>query len=246
MKKIIMIGEDNILFKNIRNFCEEKGDSVIYRFSGADGMHQLLRAKFDLVICSLFMEEVDGVTLVQTLKLSNTINSLTPIVLLTSEPKADKLFNQETRPDAILLKNELSLKNFEQFYRSKLAQIVNKQYEVLYVEDNKLAQKIVKMWLEKLDNFKVDICDSVSTLDNFLSNTYDLLISDNVLSDGTSEDIIKQVQNSSLKNLPIFIVTATPEKLDLSKFQLLGNVIAIMPKPFSVKLFLEKIDQYNF
>ncbi len=242
MKEVLVVASDSVVIKAIIQFCEERGDKVVFVKSGAMGLSFLLTKKFDAVITTLFIDDLDAVQLIQTIKSSDTMNSLTPMALISSDAGVSKMFQFDKRPDVFLKKDASTLEEFEKFYAKLSARDKKDKVKILYVEDDKLAQKMVKMWLEKIDKFTVEICPSLEAVQNYTGQKFDLIISDNILGDGESKDVIGAIQATSLKGTPIVIFTASPEKLNLTEYQRLGKVLGILPKPFELKAFLQIVE----
>ena len=102
---------------------------------------------------------------------------------------------------------------------------------------------MIKLWLDKVDHIKLDISGSVEETKKILENDYDLIVSDNMLGDGEIKDVIKVIQNSSLKDTPILVYTGTIAKINIPEVKTLGNVVDVLPKPFEMKTFLKLVDE---
>lgn len=98
------------------------------------------------------------------------------------------------------------------------------------------------MWIKKVPHVNIDMASSLDEIDKFTDNVYDVIVSDNLLSDGTAKDVVTKVQASTLlKNTPVLIYTGTVENLSLSELKSIGNVIDILPKPFEMNTFVQKL-----
>ena len=112
----------------------------------------------------------------------------------------------------------------------------------LYIEDDVFVQKLVKMWLKKFPYVSIDMASSLSEINKFENNQCDVIVTDNLLGDGSATDVLLKIESSELlKNTPVLIYTGTVDKLSINELQNLGNVIDILPKPFEMKTFVRKL-----
>ncbi len=242
MKKVLVISESNIITKSIISILEENGSEICLVETGPEAMGKLFSKKYDLIITSLFIEGIDGVQLITSVKQSQMINSLTPIILLTSGEDVEALFSTELRPDFIIQKNEKTISEFQNVLTGLEIRVNENKVKLLYIDDDKFVQKMIKMWLSKVDFIELEVCGSVAEVKELMDNEYDIIVSDNLLGDGEFSDIIKLVQSSRLKDTPIIIYTGSVAKLNFDEVKKMGNILDILPKPFEMKNFLKKVE----
>jgi DNA-binding NtrC family response regulator len=242
MSKILIASESNIVTKSIIAFCEKNGDEVTHVTTGVEAMGTLFNAKFDLFITSLFVEGIDGFQMISTVKNSQMVNSLTPIVLITSGEDVELLFDEDTIPNYIIKKNENTMADFEMAYLSVNGGNTDSKINLMYIDDDRFVQKMITMWLSKIDYINLTVCGSVSDVKEHLNEEFDIIVSDNILGDGEFSDIVKLVQTSKLVDTPIIIYTGTVARLNIEEVKKTGNILDVLPKPFEMKSFLQKIE----
>jgi CheY-like chemotaxis protein len=245
MKKVLILGPQDIISKTIAAHCEENNATVDIIISGADAMSNLLVEKYDLIITPMFLEKVDAIQIIKAVKNSDSINSSTPKIMITSEKNVAQLFGKGEEPEFILTKDAEVLKSFESIFNQLFLQSnSNKKSRVLYVDDDKLVRKMVELWLRKIPEIELEICSSLAEVKNLKSEKFDIIATDHFLGDGLSEDVVEHLQSTVHKDSPILVYTATVGNVDFEKLKKLGNVIDVLPKPFKVKdfqLVLEKL-----
>ena len=89
MSKRIMIVDDSATVRQVlRITLEDGGYEVTEAVDGQDAFEQLSTSRFDLVVTDLQMPKMDGLSLIREVR-NNSINSLTPIIVLTTESKTE-------------------------------------------------------------------------------------------------------------------------------------------------------------
>lgn len=242
MEKILLISPKDVISKAIISFLEAKGESVTIADDIPEAMSHLFRDKYKLIITTLFFEDFDAVQLISSIKNSNSVNSYAKIILLTSGEQVHNVFTKDIMPDIIIQKNKDSLQKIEEFYSGINSLSTSKTRRVLYIDDDIFVQKMIKMWLGKIDFIELDVCGSLTELKTHLNNDYDIIVSDNLLMDGEFKDIIRLVESSHLKGTPVIVYSGNISKLKLKDLNSLGNVIDLLPKPFDLKTFLNKLN----
>lgn len=239
MKKVLILGDRNIIFKSIGEICSEHNWQIEFIQNGEQGLGKLICEKFDLIVSPLFLEKVDAIKILSTLKREDSLNEKTPYVLITSDQNAHKNFQDHIKPDAILFKNAQTLADFKQFLTS-----LNKDHstlkstKVLYIDDDKTARKMVELWLSKFPQIELDLCSSLAELKTIKHFDYDLIASDHFLVDGNSNDVVAYLAQCGVGDLPIYIYTATISSVNIEQLQKLANVKKVLKKPFEIKSFL--------
>ena len=85
--KILLIEDDAEAAKYLAKGLREQGHVTDHATSGKDGLFLATTEKYDAMIVDRMLPEVDGLTIVQTLRASN---NETPIILLTALDKVDE------------------------------------------------------------------------------------------------------------------------------------------------------------
>jgi two-component system OmpR family response regulator len=85
--KILLIEDDAEAAKYLQKGLREQGHVVDHSLQGKDGLFMATSEKYDAMIIDRMLPEVDGLTIVQTLRASG---NETPIILLTALDKVDE------------------------------------------------------------------------------------------------------------------------------------------------------------
>lgn len=85
--KILVIEDDKESAKYLLKGLREQGFVVDHCVSGKDGLFMATTEKYDAMVIDRMLPEVDGITIVQTLRASN---NQTPIILLTALDKVEE------------------------------------------------------------------------------------------------------------------------------------------------------------
>lgn len=85
--KILLIEDDKESAKYLLKGLREQGNVVDHCVSGRDGLFMATTEHYDAMIVDRMLPEVDGITIVQTLRASN---NQTPIMLLTALDKVEE------------------------------------------------------------------------------------------------------------------------------------------------------------
>ena len=91
MKKILVIEDEHDIRDSIQEILAFAGYHVILAPNGAAGLMELMRHHYDLIICDVMMPEMDGFSLLATLKKDPSF--ITPFVFLTAKVQVNDLRN---------------------------------------------------------------------------------------------------------------------------------------------------------
>jgi len=89
MKKILVIEDEHDIRDSIQEILAFAGYQVILAPNGAAGLMELMRHHYDLIICDVMMPEMDGFSLLATLKKDPAF--VTPFVFLTAKVQVNDL-----------------------------------------------------------------------------------------------------------------------------------------------------------
>ena len=93
MGNTVMIVDDAAAIRQSVGYSlQESGFEVIEAVDGKDALSKLDKQKVDLMICDVNMPEMDGITLLKTVKQDDKYSShrFTPIIMLTTESGEDR------------------------------------------------------------------------------------------------------------------------------------------------------------
>ena len=145
MKKVLIVSGPSVIRKSIVGSCEEKGFSVVVVESGLEAMTLLFNQKFELLVTSLFVEGLDGIHLIQSLKKGEGINGDTPTVLLTSGENIKELIHYSYGPDYVIQKDAETINEFQKVITGLETGVEKKSLRILYIDDDRFIQKMIKL-----------------------------------------------------------------------------------------------------
>jgi len=111
------------------------------------------------------------------------------------------------------------------------------QYDILIVDDNKQTVKFLNTYFKRKGYSCKGVFSGNKCLNELKTYTPKLILLDIILPDISGYEIIKTIrENSSLKEVPIFLITAVPSSEVEKKIQKL-NVTGAIFKPFNLNDF---------
>jgi DNA-binding NarL/FixJ family response regulator len=146
MKKILIVDDDNILRKVLRNYLEQQGYQVQDAFSGSEGLKAFELHSPDLIVSDVAMPEIDGFEFCRRLR-SQPSGQLVPFIFLSArDDLEDKIQGHSMGADDYLTKP------FEM--KELLAKI-----EALLERTRRIHSEIVRL-LQQLSNPSQGLPDS--------------------------------------------------------------------------------------
>lgn len=220
-----------------------KGDSDIsFCESSVEALGLLAIHKYQLIVFPLEMKDVDGVSLAKNIRLSQGINRATSMVIITSEVNLDLVIPKDALPDLVLQKNSQMVEKFDEFLND-VPKLETHKTNILFIDDDKFVQKMVKVWFKKVDFLELTQCFSVEELSNLPNLDFDLIVSDNLLPDGELAEILSVIENSSKPGVPVLVYTGSVEKIDGKAARMRANILDILPKPFDMGDLLGRVEK---
>jgi len=172
MKKILIIEDDRILMETASDFLKEEGFEVIPAYDGSEGVHAAETSQPDLILCDIYMPNIDGYQVFAKLQ-SGIQTSQIPFIFMTAKAgKEDVRYGMQlgaddyiTKPfnfpdlkitiQARLDKFEKTIKKSEAKYRALFelasdAILMLKPPEGILVEANQAAYRLLGFSKEEL------------------------------------------------------------------------------------------------
>jgi CheY-like chemotaxis protein len=89
MPLILVVDDDEMVRSTVKAMLESRGHEVAVAVDGEDGLRQLQKQSFDLVLCDIFMPNKDGIG---TLREVRRVNADLPIIIMTGgSPNAGRI-----------------------------------------------------------------------------------------------------------------------------------------------------------
>jgi DNA-binding NarL/FixJ family response regulator len=129
-KKILIIEDDQMMGRMLKNLLSLNHYSVVLAGSGSEGIQKAFETIPDLILCDIKMKPVDGFQVIQTLKQSS-ITQLIPFVFLTGKTElpdirlgmqmgADDYIAKPFDNDELLLSIETRLNKYDLLIRQSI------------------------------------------------------------------------------------------------------------------------------
>lgn len=192
MKKILVIEDEQDIRDSIQEIVEMAGYEVTSLANGAESIKILMHNPFDLIICDIMMPEMDGFSLLTTLK--KDPNFVTPFIFLTAKVQsndlrngmnlgADDYLHKPFKSKDLLTAIEARLSKYEKLHQlqSQKAALLEKTIELMVGHEFKnpmngiinfntlIAENAISLNNEKLQS----LCSYLHISADRLLNTYD-------------------------------------------------------------------------
>ncbi len=260
-KRILVIDDNPINRKHLRNILERSGAHVVTVEDGPSALRQLENgAQFDLIVTDSQMPEMDGFSVAERIRQNPKWRHI-PIMMLTSSGvRGDSDRCKAIGIDAYLPK-PVKLSEFMNAIqmtlgRSKIKEKIKKEpplvtqytvrennprYHILVAEDNPVNQKLAIRLLEKAGN-RVEVAgNGQEVLEKLKTRQYDVILMDVQMPvmDGIQATKAIRAQETNGSHIPIIALTAHAMKGDAERC-LAAGMDGYVSKPIrSDELFQE-------
>ena len=120
---ILIVDDEMVINKVYTEGMRDEGFSVISAMNGKDGLEFALKEKPDIILLDILMPIMDGLTMMQKLRDTNSYGKSVPIILLTNlSASEDKIMSAITKnePAYYLVKSDWSLSDVVDKVRERL------------------------------------------------------------------------------------------------------------------------------
>lgn len=113
---------------------------------------------------------------------------------------------------------------------------------ILYVEDEPDIQAVVRLALEQLGGFEVELCSSGGeALERAAAWRPDLILLDVMLPEMDGPETLRRLREQpATRDIPVVFMTARVQSRELEQFRSLG-VLSLIPKPFDPMTLADQI-----
>ncbi len=118
-----------------------------------------------------------------------------------------------------------------------------KKLNILIIEDDALAQVVLKSILENMWHNVIIAKNGTSGIDEYVNNSYDLLILDITLPDMTGIDVIHELKIKIGEHFPFIIITSHSYEDDIDRFMGEG-AITVLSKPVQAEQLIECVNTF--
>lgn len=253
-KRVLLIDASNSMNKIVQRSAEKYGFDLKHVRDGAAAFNLLFFEHYDLIITSVNLKVLDGISLIKGLKVMETANSNTPVLLISSDLKAKNSFEASLAPEHFLEKGADFINEIDSFLSSFVSDDEEPVVEgeplestikkILYVEDDVMIHKLFENYFNKVDGVDLFIAKNPNeAVDLLKKEDPDIILVDYFLEEGkTAIDVLEELKKNAPNSKPIVVATATRDSVDLNKLSSLGNVKGIIDKPIKFTSVCDQLE----
>lgn len=203
----VLVVEDDFDIANIlKTMLENEGMHCDVAYDTQEAKRLLESKVYDLMTLDIMLPEQDGISFLEELRAQERHKDLSVIVVSAKDKR--------TVDSSLNLALELVDWINKPIDKDKLVASLSKAIDlqahkkpaILHVEDDKDVAHIVKTMLSDIGNVDI-VADLESALKKIQSNSYDLIILDMMLPDGSGEEVLQAVKERE-DDIPVLIFSA--------------------------------------
>lgn len=235
--KVLIVDSTSTMSNFLKKGLKELGYDCYQTKNGLSAFNRLVTEKFDAVISSLNLEQLDGVSLVTAVKSTNNINANISTIIISASSNIKDRFPRDFRPDALINKDTQMIKEIEKALEKALQKdgddtlsFTNGPEKIIYVEDDPRMQKLFQLAMKKHPSVQIEFTTTIEeTVRKCKSFKPDLLLLDNFLKGFTGKDVFDATIQFSV---PTIFLTASEGAVDTASLQPHREYLGIITKPF--------------
>ncbi len=206
-KIILIIEDDLVLAKSLKNKCYDSGFKCIVSGTGENGLYLTDKYKPDAIILDIMLPGIDGYKVLDILK-QNPESRHIPVQMMSS---IDNDIDILKKGAIGFLSKPLTQENITTTL-NKISKHLNKNVkDLLIVEDDEINRIMISKLLGGKD-VNLSMTDSgTEALDLLKSNTYDCVVLDLGLNDMSGIELVRSINKNCKKKLPPIIVYTARE-----------------------------------
>lgn len=148
--KVLIVDDSNVIRHALKTFFEEHRFDVITCDDGMEGIQKSIEHKPDIIFLDLMMPNVDGVKMLQILKMIDTLKTIPVIIISGNTNRSNVITVIEAGADRIIskpLKKEVIVKNMIELLGKDKVGFLEKNSKFNELETNDLIQQLRKHFL---------------------------------------------------------------------------------------------------
>ena len=240
-KTVLIVDESSVFPKLIIHELKALGIRYKVLKDGINALEDILAKKFDAIVLSTSIKGIDGISLLKTIKVIDSVNQDTPVALLSSREKLN--IEQRFRPNIHIVKSE----NVRSTLNVKIKYLLEgsetyKNFEfkkVAYIDDSKSLHPLMKIAFKNY-SCSLNCFETAKDGIEFIKKEKpDLILCDyNLDDDQTGVDVLRSIPGHEAV---FFFLTAEDEdsRHDLAESN--DMVQGVISKPFSPKHLVSHI-----
>ncbi len=148
--KILVVDDSNVIRHALKSFFEEYRFEVITCDDGMEGIQKAIEHKPDIIFLDLMMPNVDGVKMLQIIKMIDILKTIPIIIISGNTNKTNVLTVIEAGADRIIskpLKKEVIVKNMVELLGKEKVGFLEQNNKFNELETNELVNQLRKHFL---------------------------------------------------------------------------------------------------
>ncbi len=233
---ILVVDNTSTMGNLVKNSLQQMGYHCTLSNNGLTAFNRLVTQKFDAVISSMNLNQLDGISLISALKATNNINADIPVLITSASKNVLERFPKDIRPNKVVFKDENFIAHIEQALSETFDKSAGSQNEgigpkrVLYVEDDPKMQKLMQLSLKKIPHVTLSLAhDLESAIEKVNESKPDIILLDNFLKNTSGEEVFYKLLEESI---PTLFLTASESSVPVKKLTKHGEFLGIITKPF--------------
>jgi len=235
--RVLVVEGTTTMANIIKKGLSQSGYDCTLTKNGLAAFNRLITEKFDVLITSLNIEQLDGISLITAIKSTNNLNANIPTIVISASTNIKDRFPREFRPSYVIEKNTQLMGNLSEILDKAISgeeELGNEELagpeKILYVEDDPRMQKLFALALKKHTNVEVEFASTrKEAIRKCKSFKPDVLLLDNFLKGCTGQDIFHDVLDL---RIPSIFLTASEGAVDVKNLGKHKEFLGIITKPF--------------
>ncbi len=241
-KKILIIDDSKLVHKHLTEPLKNEGYEVLAAFNGKEGYEKAVETIPDLVICDIEMPIMNGFEASAAIKNHPKTSNVYIIMSSTLGSAADQRRGFQSGVDEYITKPVIIpelLNRLNKIFRSTLKGREN----ILIIEPDNSIAKNVSTSLSK-QGFSPRVTQSIKEAVKILKRfSYELLITEIELSDGSAIDLLNALKTVPKTKLPSILVFTSKDNQAEMKMVMNAGADEIISKPFTADTLLANVER---
>lgn len=245
--RVLVIENSKILTRTIvKSFSNTEVEIAVAR-DGYEGLGRLLKEKFDFLICSLHIANIDAESLFKILEIVPNFNLKIKTILLTSSKShTDHILKENL---IILEKNsnlegelKKTVSNYLPQKTIKIEETLTKPLKLLLIDDSIEIFRLVKISLKNYPNIELNHCMDPRQAESDIKKVKPKIVLLDIQMPHINGDVLYKelIAKSLLKESLVIFLTGTDKEVEVERLKKLG-ALGVIKKPFSPKWLVQQM-----
>ncbi len=217
LKNVLIVDDDAVVRESVKEFLDKKSYHVETAAGGEEALEKITEKKPDIIILDLLMPEMDGFSVLSSLRDSEELSTIPVIVITAKDLSAEERKVLKRSVQKVVKKGNLGRDGFLRKIRAELESIESgtqspfpvKKNVILVVEDNEVAAAQIRLALEE-NGYPAHICKGGAEAIEFVKRQIpDAVVLDLMMPDVDGFQVLENIRSSKTTyELPVLVLTA--------------------------------------